>query len=152
MNFDVTLVEYRGRGHEHFSDEIQRIFDWMGRKQREFFPKKFSVFTKRTWDNYFWWVELDVPGTMLSKATQGIPIEGYIGANNTVNITKAPAGVTVWLSPETVDFTRPVSVTVKGRALSRKPIQPNSRVILEDVRTRGMRLHPFWAKVESDTK
>ena len=22
----------------------------------------------------------------------------------------------------------------------------------EDVRTRGVRLHPFWAKVESDTK
>jgi hypothetical protein len=152
MNFDVTVVEYRGRGHEHFSDEILRIFDWMGRKQRDFFPKKFSVFTKRPWDNFFWWVELEVPSAMLSQAKQGIPIEGYVGANNTVNITKAPSGVTVWLSPETVDFTRPVSVMVKGRAISRKPVQPDSRVILEDVRTRGVRLHPFWAKVESDSK
>jgi len=34
--FDLTYVEYRGRGHEHFSDEILRIFDWMGRKRRTF--------------------------------------------------------------------------------------------------------------------
>jgi predicted esterase len=152
LNYDVTVVEYRGRGHEHFSDEILRIFDWMGRKQRDFFPKKFSVSTKRPWDNFFWWIELEVPSAMLSQAKQAIPIEGYIGANNTVNITKAPAGVTVWLSPETVDFTRPLSVMVKGRALSRKPIQPDSRVLLDDVRTRGVRLHPFWAKVESNAK
>jgi predicted esterase len=152
MNYDVTVVEYRGRGHEHFSDEIQRIFDWMGRKVRDFFPKKFSVSTKRASDSFFWWVELEVPPAMLSQAKQGIPIEGFIGANNTVNITKAPGAVTVWLSPETVDFTRPVSVTVKGRAISRKPVQPDSRVLLDDVRTRGVRLHPFWAKVESDAK
>jgi predicted esterase len=151
-NYDVTVVEYRGRGHEHFSDEILRLFDWMDRKERDFFPKKFSVSTKRPWDNFFWWIELDVPSAMVSQARQAIPIEGYIGANNTVNITKAPAGVTVWLSPETVDFTRPVSVMVKGRALSRKSIQPDSRVLLEDVRTRGVRLHPFWAKVDSDAK
>ena len=60
--------------------------------------------------------------------------------------------MTVWLSPELVDFTRPVNVQVNGRAISRKPIQPEVRVILEDVRTRGARLHPFWAKVEAEEK
>ena len=39
--------------------KILRIFDWMGRKQRDFFPKKFTASTKRPWDNYFWWVEID---------------------------------------------------------------------------------------------
>ncbi len=56
--FDTTVVEFEGRGHEHFYDEIQRIFDWMGRKKRDFFPKKFSVSAMRDWDNYFWWLEL----------------------------------------------------------------------------------------------
>jgi hypothetical protein len=27
-------------------------------------------------------------------------------------------------------------------------VQPDLKVLLEDVRTRGDRLHPFWAKVE----
>ena len=31
---DVTVVEYLGRGYEPFGDEIQRLFDWMGRRQR----------------------------------------------------------------------------------------------------------------------
>ena len=33
-NTDVTVVEYLGRGYEPFGDEIQRLFDWMGRRRR----------------------------------------------------------------------------------------------------------------------
>ena len=28
--FDMTLVEYQGRGHENFSDEVLHIFDSIG--------------------------------------------------------------------------------------------------------------------------
>ena len=45
--FNVTVVEYLGRGNENFPDEIQRMFDWMGRMHRNFFPKEFSVVTMR---------------------------------------------------------------------------------------------------------
>ena len=31
-----TVVEFRGRGHDDFSDEILRLFDWMGRFRRDF--------------------------------------------------------------------------------------------------------------------
>ena len=34
---DCTVVEYEGRGHEHFSDEILRLFDWMGASSAIFF-------------------------------------------------------------------------------------------------------------------
>ena len=40
--FNATVVEYQGRGHEHFSDETLRLFDWMGRFHREFFPREFN--------------------------------------------------------------------------------------------------------------
>ena len=40
--WDMTLVEYQGRGHENFSDEVQRLFDWMGRKKRDFLPARNS--------------------------------------------------------------------------------------------------------------
>ena len=56
--YNATVVEYHGRGHEHFSDEILRLFDWMGRFRRDFFPKEFTAITMRPWDNFFWWVEL----------------------------------------------------------------------------------------------
>ena len=59
MNF--TLVEFQGRGHEHFSDEILRLFDWMGRLKRDF-ARKSSPAIDAPWDNFFWWVEvLDLP-------------------------------------------------------------------------------------------
>jgi predicted esterase len=145
-NYDVTVVEYRGRGHEHFSDEILRIFDWMERKRRNFFPKEFATSTKRPWDNYFWWVELDG----LPAQARAYQIKGSVG-NNTVNI-RAPGVTSVWLAPEMVDFTRPVKVLVNGRPLSPTPVLPDLRVLLEDVRTRGGRQHPFWAKAEAEGK
>ena len=40
--FDTTVVEYLGRGHEDFYDEILRMFDWMGRFHRNFFPREFA--------------------------------------------------------------------------------------------------------------
>src|SRR5205814_1435634 len=56
--YNVMVVEYRGRGHEDFYEDILNLFDWMGRREpRNFFPKEFTVTTMRTWDNYFWWLE-----------------------------------------------------------------------------------------------
>lgn len=56
--FDATYVEYLGRGHEHFSDDIHRIFDWMGRKTRSFFPNSVEAVSMRPWDSFFWWIEM----------------------------------------------------------------------------------------------
>ena len=49
-----------------------------------------------------------------------------------------------------VDFDNRIDISVNGRRvnLPRPFIQPSLDVILEDVRTRGDRQHPFWAKVE----
>jgi predicted esterase len=149
-NYDVTVVEYRGRGHEHFSDEILRIFDWMGRKQRDFFPKKFTASTKRPWDNYFWWVEIEGLEGQFPQ-NRALSVEGWINAKSAVNV-RAPGTISVWLAPEMVDFSRPVNVMVNGRSLTRKTVHPDLRVLLDDVRTRGARLHPFWAKVETESK
>jgi hypothetical protein len=57
----------------------------------------------------------------------------------------------VWLSPEAVDFDQRVPITINGRALASggRVIAPDLGVLLEDVRTRADRQHPFWAKVEN---
>ncbi len=44
VSCDLTLVQYLGRGHENFSDETIRLFDWMGKKNRS----KISVYNQQS--------------------------------------------------------------------------------------------------------
>lgn len=157
--FDVTVVEYLGRGHEHFHDEVQRIFDWMGRRTRNFFPRSFGATTMRTWDNYFWWLELaQFPAKGIIEPIDWPPPRGYQPvrveaklAGNTISIKTGAGHVTVWLSPELVDFDQQLHINVNGQRLKPPPREvtgPDLLTLLEDVRTRGERLHPFWLKLE----
>jgi hypothetical protein len=45
-------------------------------------------------------------------------------------------------------MTRPVTVTLSGERLFKGRVVPDERVLLEDLRRRGDRQHPFWAVVE----
>lgn len=160
--FDVTYVEYRGRGHEHFSDEIMRIFDWMGRRQRTFFPPTIDVVSMRPWDRFFWWVEMERPParTMVLPSQWPPPpaIRPFGIEAKTMPPNSVPAGmlavrcgadrVRVWLSPELVDFSQPLTVTLDGRKLWKDPVVPDKRLLLEDLRLRADRQHPFWAVID----
>ena len=150
-SYDTTLVEYLGRGHEHFSDEVIRLFDWMNRKNRaadgRLYPKQYKVFTKRATDNYFW--SLEVRDFKFPRLERGVQMEQTL-KNNSVVITTPTAAISVWLAPEMIDFSKKVNVLHNGKNLTGdKLIPPQLRTILEDVRTRGDRRHPFWAVVES---
>jgi hypothetical protein len=137
------------------------LFDWMGRREpRNFFPKEFTVTTMRTWDNYFWWLEAgQLPSKGIvepsdwppGRGVSPIKLSGRVLPTNGLAITCGATDVTVWLSPEVVDFndaSRPIRVLLNNRPLTKGGVKPDLRVLLEDVRTRGDRLHPFWAKVE----
>lgn len=154
--YDATYVEYRGRGHEHFSDEILRIFDWLGRKQRRFFLPQFEAVSMRPWDRFFWWIEMAglPPRTVVLPTAWPPPpnvrpflLTGTAGDQNTVTVRCGADDVTIWLSPELIDFDRPLTVTLDGRRLHRGPIAPDLRVLLEDLRMRSDFQHPFWAAV-----
>ena len=92
-------------------------------------------------------------------------IHGGAPNNNTLSLTAGNAGATFWLSPELVDFdssdagkrgdvskknTR-VNLMLGGRRANGAPttIKPSVETMLEDLRVRGDRQHPFWAKVEA---
>ncbi len=157
--FDTMLVEYRGRGHEHFADEIQRMFSWMELHKRDFFPQEFTTSTLRPWDNFFWWVELnDFPSNMIvtparfdelnRRVPRPVQAEArLIPTNNGISLQSAANNVTLWLSPEIVDFEKPLHVRIRRKSTTHA-IEPNAETLLEDVRTRGDRYHPFWAKLE----
>ncbi len=175
--YPVTVVEYRGRGHESFSDEIQRLFDWMGRYKRDFYPKDFVTKSLRPWDNYFWWVELaDMPPNSMvypsdwpQKGTRCVETKARVTNANAIYVTSGAKRVTVWLTPEMIDFDKQATITINGqrartsgsseagggspsetrnRGARLRFVEPDLETLLEDVRARGDRLHPFWVKVE----
>jgi predicted esterase len=154
LGYDTMIVQYQGRGHEHFHDEVQRLFDWMNLHKRNFFPKEFTVYSMRPWDNFFWWVETSkpkpaniiLPAEWAPTAHAG-SIEANVLATNGVRVKSTTDQVTVWLSPEMVDFSTKMSITINNR---RQTVPtPSIVTLLEDARTRGDRQHPFWAKVSN---
>ena len=156
--FDTIYVEYRGRGHEHFSDEILRIFAWMQRRRRDFFPRAIDVVSMRPWDRFFWWIEMAGPPARTvvlpsqwppPKDIRPFSIEGKATATNTLAIRCGAERVRVWLSPELVDFAPPLTITLDGRTIHGDAPQADVDVLLEDLRRRCDRQHPFWAVVES---
>ncbi|MEM9187247.1 MAG: peptidase [Planctomycetota bacterium] len=158
--FDATFAEFLGRGHEPFSDEIQRVFDWMGRKRRRPAPEAYAVYTMRHGDNFFWWAEFEAlhKKAMVAPATWP-PARGVRAARlrmrkyegNKLGVQARAGRTTVWLSPDVVDFDRPVRVELNGRSMIPRgeAVEPDLGVLLEDARTRGDRFRPFWAKVVS---
>jgi len=155
--FDVIYVEFKGRGHENFSDEILRLFDWMGRRTRKKFPLNFACRAARRTDNEFYFVSVGdfVPGVILEpevfdrKKLKLAQIEGKInGIANSVSLSIAgPKQADVWISPGMVDLTQPINVSVNGQKASRKSLKMDLEVLLEDFRARADRQKLFYGKV-----
>ncbi|MCA9218001.1 MAG: hypothetical protein KDB27_33250 [Planctomycetales bacterium] len=159
--FDMLLVEYRGRGHEGFYDEINRIFDWMELHPRTLRTDEFECVTKRASDNFFWCAEID----QLPSGTLVHPIDwpqDSAGKVTTISFKKNPnvknllefktgaAKLTAYLSPEWVDFGDTANIRVNGKS-AKYDLVPNIRDMLEDVRQRGDRVYPFWLKLDLPT-
>jgi pimeloyl-ACP methyl ester carboxylesterase len=155
--YDVTYAEFRGRGHENFSDETLRLFEWMSRKSRRKFPLKFSTRTARATDNEFYFVTLDDfaapilmdPHNFDRRKMKPGQIEGRInGIANSVTLTISGAKqADVWLSPGMVEFGRPITVHANRDEVSGRAIRPDLGVLLEDFRVRWDRQKLFYAKV-----
>jgi len=106
--YPVVVSEFVGRGHEDFSDEQLRLFDWMSRQRRDFARKDFQNVTLRPWDNFFWWIEMEgmpAPSMILpedwekSKRRNLFRVTGKVVVNNGIIISGGAKRVTVWLTP-----------------------------------------------------
>jgi pimeloyl-ACP methyl ester carboxylesterase len=158
--WDIMVVRYLGRGHEHYHDDIQNLFTWMNLHKRNFFPTSFATRSMRPWDSFFWYVEAEkFPANnmvhpvewVLPKPPRATPasIEGKIvSTTNNVNVDSSARNVTVWLAPEMVNFDAKMVVTINNKSV-KGPFKPKLEDMLEDVRTRGDRQHPFWLKVDN---
>ena len=155
---DTMVTLYQGRGHDHFQEELPRIFEWMEvpTRRRNFNPDKFKALTSRAGDRFFWWFETEnlftdklVHPLFDPEKWDEYEIEGsYNKETNAVRLLKVPAkNYSIWLNNDMVDFRRRVSIETKGTT-KKLDITPSTAVMLEDVRLRGDRQHPFWYRVE----
>ena len=105
----------------------------------------------RPGDRFFYWIEAPEFATdnnsFTFKPGDNRGMEANINAKNGISVTQNPSPSTwVWLNPEMVDFKQPVTVRVKGTT-KKFDVASDLDVILEDVRQRADRLHPFHFKV-----
>src|SRR6188768_2142830 len=125
----------------------------MSRRERKM-PKTIECVTMRPWDNFFWWLEAEglASKSMVSptawppaRTARPAPIQGRRLETNKLTVTLQADSVTVWLSPELVDFGQPLAVEVNHRNISPRDrmVRPDVSVLMEDVRTRADRQHPF---------
>lgn len=158
QNCDVMIVSYQGRGHEHFQEEVIRMYDWMNLHRRVVAPDELDIRMMRPWDRYFYWIEVD----QFPEATMVMPAEyataknrsaAFIEAqrfqpNNLIRVSKCSArSISIWLSPDILNLDLPVEIAHRSGGF-KGMVQTDRGVLLEDVRLRGDRQHPFWARID----
>jgi pimeloyl-ACP methyl ester carboxylesterase len=160
---DCTVVEYKGRLDERFAENVPEMFKWM-RVQRRRYPSgagfEFECKSIRPWDNYFWFVQLHGfpkknttwPELYNAKTKiKALKITGELKEANSnsffVNPPRAGTGMTLWLSPDFIDFSREISIGGRGREFNGS-VRPSRKVMLEDARQRFDLKRPYWAKVD----
>lgn len=157
--YDAMAVEYHGEGRVRFASELPRIMEWMelSSHRRIRTLQNINMRSMRPGDRFFYWLE----AASISDDLVGNPYQydskryGIFDARlldstaNGVAVTKIPSPdnkAIVWLTPEMVDFSRPITLMSSGRK-SVQQIDPSIEVMLEDVRTRGDRQHFYWQRV-----
>ena len=159
---NVTVVEFIGRGHDDFSDEIHHLYDWMALHKRNFFPDAFEVRMMRPWDNFFWWVELlGVPSKLLVEPTEWrmnrparpAEIRAKVSPKRDSLFVQSPADeVVLWVSPELLNIEENVELRLNGREIPLHRLTPSIEILLEDARRRCDLQHPFSIRVSSKYK
>jgi hypothetical protein len=131
----------------------------MSRKRRTAFPRAIEAVSMRPWDRLFWWLEFESapPRTVVlpeqwppAAGVRPLAVEAEAKPTNAITVRCGAGRVRVWLTPEIVDFARPLRVTIDGREAFDGLPNPDAAVMLEDLRLRGDRQHPFWAVIDSE--
>ncbi len=158
-NYDCVAVQYNGEGRVRFAAELPRIVEWMelSSHRRIRAMRNIEFRTMRNGDRSFYWLEApSIIPDLAGNAYQFEPKNFGVfdarlldSAGNGVQISKIPSpnhAAIVWLTPEMVDFSRPITFINSGRKTV-QTLEPDIEVMLEDVRRRGDRQHFFWQKV-----
>jgi pimeloyl-ACP methyl ester carboxylesterase len=160
LGYPALCVSYKGRGNDHFDEEIPYIFDWMSRKTRVapvtgVGSDAMPYHTIRTCDNRFFWLSTEeiMKGCQhpLHRKNGSAYMSARLSEGNVISV--APLGlnqVTIWIHRGMVDFNKPVSVRLEQaqREVFRKQLTPKISVLLEDLYERGDRQRPALQRID----
>jgi hypothetical protein len=147
---DVIYVQYMGRGVDDYYEEIHRLFDWMELHQLDRNVREIDVEIIRPNVSRFYWLESNSPDEALftndpltpGNRVKPMPLRAEIREGNEVQTIffsgRTPDRVTLWLTPDVLDFSKRVSVRGKGR-ISRVFLEQDVRAMLEDFHARADR-------------
>ena len=167
FGLDWVYVEKDG-GHEIYQDELPKIAEFFQRRPRNLYRDTVYLrqggamkFTK-TWEIEGWpehtvlsetrplrwnvqhWLEVtprtDETGLQFALAKN-------LGNNHFEVTTDQVRELSLYLHPRMVDFDKPVRITVNGKLLFEKRVQPDPELMLDTVRKFDDRGRIFWAKV-----
>jgi hypothetical protein len=174
--YPAIMSVYKGRGAEWFGSEVPVMFEWMSRKRRPGPAAALDIDPKSTplpWqafrptDNRFYWIGVNniVERRVYdpqSPARVPATVRGDIKGNRIdVLETSGATQLTLWLSRDLIDWTRPLIVTVRGgnaplsvsingSAPSKwksQVIEPSLEVLLNDFAERGDRRMLYLQKL-----
>jgi pimeloyl-ACP methyl ester carboxylesterase len=122
IGYDVVFVKYPYRGLERYTEELQGIFEWMGRQRRVRYPEKVYGRLLRSTDLHWSWVrlaqlpeqfaQLDAPSNPLDGQYRPTELNVRRDEKNFIRIKAAPSDVTLLLSPEIpeLDVNSPIKI------------------------------------------
>jgi pimeloyl-ACP methyl ester carboxylesterase len=156
---DFVYCEYKARGEEIYSEEFNRLFDWMQTYRRRTLAE-----VKNDWrmevmrptdDHCFWIVSGGLPAKLSEPIVWDKPktipaameMRSKITMGNEMYVWHPGSHVQIWLSPEMIDFDKRFRVESKGRRFN-DFVKPSIATMLEDFQMRGDRERLWWAKVE----
>jgi pimeloyl-ACP methyl ester carboxylesterase len=157
--FRAMVVMYRGRGSEHFYEEIHRLFDWMrlATHKRGDPPQKIETASMRLGDQFFWWLEMPnlkenvVIDPILwdqAERLRAAKVSASVGEGNQIRISQGPTEqYLIHLSPQMgVEMDQTITIRYRTRRVD-FDFDGSVDGMLEDARTRADRKRPYWASV-----
>jgi pimeloyl-ACP methyl ester carboxylesterase len=174
--YPSLMTIYKGRPMEPFIGEIPFAFDWMNRKRRAAgFPElgrnPNSIATgeefqsMREGDNHFYWASIEqildkyVNKEIGMKLGSPAALQATVRDGNSVYVyTRGIKSLRLWFGRiwdaqsgwrPMIDFTKPVTISINGRAWGRpRVLQPSLKTLLDDLYQRGDRQRMFLAYVD----
>jgi hypothetical protein len=150
---NLVIVEYIGRGYEHYYEEIHRVFEWMSLQKRNAWPTVMEFNVKRPRDNRFYWVHaFGLPNVVTRPSTNSRPMELNVRVSdgNTMRITSGASFHDIFLSPKIVDFDKKLTVLKGSRKKFNGFLTPSIEDTLDALRETGDRQQLRWQRLRID--
>ena len=149
---DATYVEYIGRGHEGFGEEYDRIGDWMLSRKRNRLARRITLVAFRGCDCRRRWIRVRAPRTalvdkMLHTPIHQVKVTAFCKNNVLAATVKNVRKIQFFLTPDLVDFSRPVTIGVNSRSRTRRIFKPDWTLALEESHRTRDRLEVLLAEV-----